>query len=202
MRMREVLEGIHSWSRLSEPHGYDFNGYFVTLPSGNLVIDPVEPEDRDLKRMVSEGVSKILLTNRNHSRAANRIREATKAQSLIHPDDARHAKSQGCEIDGDLTPGSRIGPLHVLPAPGKSPGEVVLYWRERRLAFIGDLVIGNPPGRCSLLPDEKMDDPVRLRASVKTLLDLDLDTLVMGDGVSIMGDAKTALRDLVTEFSD
>ncbi len=199
--MREVLEGIHSWSRLSEPHGYDFNGYFVALPSGNLVIDPVEPDEADLKRMTSEGVSKILLTNRNHSRAANRIREATGAQTLIHPDDARHARNQGCEIDGDLAPGRQVGPLHILPAPGKSPGEVVLYWRERRLAFIGDLVIGNPPGRCSLLPDEKMDDPGRLRASVKTLLDLELDILMMGDGVSILSDAKTPLRELAAEFS-
>lgn len=199
--MREILEGIHCWSRLSEPHGYDFNGYFVTLPSGNLVIDPVEPDEGDLKRMKSDGVSTILLTNRNHSRAANRIREATGAKTLIHPDDARHARSQGCEIDGDLTPGRQVGPLHVLPAPGKSPGEVVLYWRERRLAFIGDLVIGNPPGRCSLLPDEKLDDPGRLRASVKTLLDLELDTLMMGDGVSILSDAKTPLRELVTGFT-
>lgn len=200
--MREVLEGIHTWSRLSEPHGYDFNGYLLSLPSGNLVIDPVEPDEADLERMVSWGVAKILVTNRNHSRAANRIREATKAETLIHPEDARHAKSQGCEVDGDLKPGSRVGPLHVLPAPGKSPGEVVLYWRERRLAFIGDLVIGNPPGRCSLLPEEKMDDPARLRASVKTLLELDLDCLLMGDGVSIMADAKPALRALVETLPD
>jgi glyoxylase-like metal-dependent hydrolase (beta-lactamase superfamily II) len=200
--MREVLEGIHCWSRLSEPHGYDFNGYFLTLPSGNLVIDPVEPQDADLKRMLAEGVANILLTNRNHSRAANRIREATGAKTLIHKDDSRHARSQGCEIDGDLLVGSQVGPLHILSAAGKSPGEVVLYWRERRLAFVGDLVIGNPPGRCSLLPDEKMDDPARLRASVRTLLDLDLDTLLMGDGVSIMTGARAALRNLVAGFSD
>lgn len=199
--MREILAGIHCWSRLSEPHGYDFNGYFVALPSGNLVIDPVEPGEDDLKRMQSEGVSAVLLTNRNHSRAANRIREATGAQTLIHPEDARHARSQGCEIDGDLMPGRQVGPLHILPAPGKSPGEVVLYWQERRLAFIGDLVIGNPPGRCSLLPDEKMDDPGRLRASVKTLLDLELDILMMGDGVSILSDAKTPLRELAAGFA-
>ncbi len=200
--MREILDRIYSWSRLSEPHGYDFNGYFVTLPGGNLVIDPVEPDASDLERMVSKGVSKILLTNRNHSRAANRIREATKAETLIHPDDARHARTQGCEIDGDLQTGSQHGPLHVMPTPGKSPGEVVLYWRERRLAFIGDLVIGDPPGRCSLLPEEKMDDPARLRASVKTLLDLELDCLLMGDGVSIMTGAKPALKTLADGFID
>jgi hypothetical protein len=47
-----------------------------------------------------------------------------------------------------------------------------------------------------------MDDPARLRASVRTLLDLDLDTLLMGDGVSIMTGARAALRDLVAGFSD
>lgn len=200
--MREILEGIHCWSRLSEPHGYDFNGHFVEMPGGNLVIDPVEPGEEGLDWIVSRGVAQILVTNRNHSRAANRIREATKAETLIHPDDARHARMQGCEVDGDLRPGSQVGPLHILATPGKSPGEVVLYWRERRLAFIGDLVIGNPPGRCSLLPEEKLEDPARLRASVKTLLNLELECLLMGDGVSIMSDAKTALRALVERFPD
>ena len=37
--MREILEGIFTWSRLSEPHGYDFNGYFVRHEGGNLVVD-------------------------------------------------------------------------------------------------------------------------------------------------------------------
>jgi hypothetical protein len=123
--LREILEDIFIWSKLSPPHGYDFNGYFLRHPAGNLVVDPVEPDAADLDFLAAQGVAKILITNRNHSRAANRIRERCEAETLIHPEDAKHARAQGCEIDGDLLIGSQIGPLIIFPGAGKSPGEVV-----------------------------------------------------------------------------
>ena len=109
------------------------------------------------------GVTKILLTNRNHSRAANVVRTRTGAKTLIHPDDAAHARSQGAEIDGELSAGESIGPLTIVAVPGKSPGEVALHWPERRLLIVGDAVIGNPPGQCGLLREKVMDDPARLQ---------------------------------------
>ena len=33
--MREIVEGVITWPWRSEPHGYDFNGYFVRHPGGN-----------------------------------------------------------------------------------------------------------------------------------------------------------------------
>src|SRR5689334_4797200 len=75
--MREIVDGIVTWSRLSEPHGYNFNGYLVHHPTGNLCIDPVEPPPELLERMAREGVARILLTNRNHVRAAQLVRERT-----------------------------------------------------------------------------------------------------------------------------
>ena len=33
--MREILPDILTWSRFSEPHGYDFNGYLIRDPGGN-----------------------------------------------------------------------------------------------------------------------------------------------------------------------
>lgn len=200
--MREILEGIFTWSRLSEPHGYDFNGYFIRAPAGNLAIDPVEPEAADLDWLAGEGVSRVLLTNRNHSRAANKLRARTGARTAIHPDDAEHARSQGCEIDEDLEIGGRVTPLRVLSGAGKSPGEVVLHWPERRLLLVGDVVIGNPPGKCGLLPEEKMDDPARLRATVKRLLDLDFAILLVGDGTPILEDARARLEELTATFLD
>ncbi len=74
--MREIVDGLYTWSRMSEPHGYHFNGYFLRHSAGNLVIDPVEPEASVLERLAAEGVARILITNRNHSRAANKLREA------------------------------------------------------------------------------------------------------------------------------
>jgi hypothetical protein len=46
-----------------------------------------------------------------------------------------------------------------------------------------------------------MDDPPRLRASVKELLNLDFDTLLMGDGEPILKDAKDRLKELVNTFA-
>ena len=86
--MHEFLSGVFVWSRLSERHGYDFNGALVTSDEGALCVDPVEPTPADLDRLALERVSWIVLTNRNHARAANLIRERTGAPVLIHSADA------------------------------------------------------------------------------------------------------------------
>ena len=200
--MNEIITGILTWAWFSQPHGYHFNGYLVRHPEGNLCIDPVPPGDADLAEIVRIGVSSVLLTNRNHSRAANLVRERTGASTFIHPDDAAHAKGQGAEIDRDLNVGETVGPLAIVAVPGKSPGEVALHWPERSLLIVGDAVIGNPPGRCGLLREKVMDDPARLRQSVRKLLDLEFDTLLFGDGASILHDAKMRLKELVDSFPD
>ena len=194
--MREILPDIFTWSWFSEPHGYEFNGYLVRHADGNLCIDPVQP-GTDIAEIERLGVAKILLTNRNHSRASNAIRERTDAPIMIHPDDAPHAIGQGTLVDGELLIGEKVGPLVVEPAPGKSAGEVVLHWPERRLLIVGDAVIGNPPGRCALLREKVIDDLPRLRRSVINLLDLDFDALLFGDGTPILRDAKARLAELI-----
>ncbi len=199
--MREILGDIFTWSRLSEPHGYDFNGHLIRHADGNLCIDPVEPDAAAAGEIERLGVARILLTNRNHSRAANLVRDRTGARTAIHPEDAAHARGQGTELDEELRPGDMIGPFAVIGVPGKSPGEVALHWPERRLLLVGDAVIGNPPGRCGLLREAVMDDAPRLRASVGELLDLDFETLLVGDGVPILQDAKARLEELVETFA-
>jgi hypothetical protein len=58
---------------------------------------------------------------------------------------------------------------------------------------VGDAVFGNPPGHCALLREKVMDDPARFNASVRKLLDLEFDALLVGDGVSIPHGAKSRL---------
>jgi glyoxylase-like metal-dependent hydrolase (beta-lactamase superfamily II) len=198
--MNEIVPDIFTWAWFSEPHGYNFNGYLVRHSEGNLCVDPVPPSDESLADITGMGVASILLTNRNHSRAANVVRARTGARTFIHPDDAAHARNQGAAIDGHLSIGEKIGPLSIVAVPGKSPGEVALHWPERKLLIVGDAVIGNPPGQCGLLREKVMDDPARWRRSVRTLLDLEFDTLLLGDGVSITHDAKLRLSDLVDTF--
>ncbi len=47
-----------------------------------------------------------------------------------------------------------------------------------------------------------MDDPARLRNNLRKLLDLDFDILLVGDGESILRDAKARLKELVETFPD
>ena len=198
--MLEIVRNILTWSWFSEPHGYNFNGHLIRDTGGNICVDPVEQTADDLDAIVQEGVTRIILTNRNHSRASNRVRARTGAETVIHAEDAGHAGSQDTQIDGELTIGSRIGPLEVVGAAGKSPGEVALFWRDRGILIVGDAIIGNPPGRCGLLPERVMDDPARLRSNVRKLLDLDFDILLVGDGAAILDDAKARLKELVETF--
>ncbi|MGQ0662216.1 MAG: MBL fold metallo-hydrolase [Pseudomonadota bacterium] len=199
--LQEVLPGIFTWPWFSEPHGYHFNGHLIRAAGGNLCIDPVPAGDEAMAEIARLGVARILLSNRNHSRAANAVQARTGARTAIHPEDAAHARSQGAQLDDDLQAGQQIGPLRVVAVPGKSGGEVAFHWPERRVLVVGDAVIGNPPGRLSLLRDKVVDDPVRLRASVRRLLDLDFDALLVGDGASILRDAKATLKELVASFA-
>jgi glyoxylase-like metal-dependent hydrolase (beta-lactamase superfamily II) len=198
--LREILRDIFTWPWYSEPHGYNFNGYFIKHADGNLCIDPVEPTAEDLEELASYGVARILLTNRNHSRAANKVRARTRSRTAIHAADAPHARKEGAELDDNLNPGDKVGPFVVVGVPGKSPGEIALHWRERKILLVGDALVGDPPGRCKLLPDKVVDDPPRLRESVRGLLALDFDTLLVGDGEPIPRLAKERVRELVDTF--
>jgi glyoxylase-like metal-dependent hydrolase (beta-lactamase superfamily II) len=202
LSMRDIVSDTLTWPWFSEPHGYNFNGHLVRDPGGNICIDPVEPTEDDMDALVREGVAWIILTNRNHSRAANRVRASTGARTLIHDDDAEHARSQETELDDALEVGDTVGPLAVVDASGKSPGEVALLWRERGILIVGDAIIGNPPGQCGLLPERVIDDPARLRRNLRKLLDLDFDILLVGDGESILQNAQARLKELIGMFPD
>jgi glyoxylase-like metal-dependent hydrolase (beta-lactamase superfamily II) len=198
--VREIIPSIFTWPWFSERHRYNFNGHLIRDRGGNICIDPVEPDDLTLAEIVRAGAACIVLTNRNHVRAANLVRARTGARVAIHPADAGHARTQGAEVDSELQLANRVGPFVLVGVPSKSPGEVALHWPERRVLIVGDAVIGNPPGHCSLLPDAVIDDPAQLRVSVRRLLNVDFDVLLVGDGESILSGAKERLRALVESW--
>jgi glyoxylase-like metal-dependent hydrolase (beta-lactamase superfamily II) len=195
--MREIVEGILTWPWFSQRHGYDFNGYLVRLPGGNLCIDPVEMPPDELAEIAGLGVQRIALTNRNHFRASMKVKERTGAPIAIHPKDAAFVRERGTAVDEELRAGERLGPFTVVAAAGKSPGEVALHWPERRILVVGDACVGKPPGECALLPDAVIDDKPTLITSLRALAALDFDTLLVADGAPILGGGRAALRRLV-----
>src|SRR5512139_3101718 len=106
--MREILPDVWTWSWLSPPHGYHFNGYLLCLAGGNLCIDPAEASPEDVTEIARLG----------------------GARTAIHAADAGYAEGQGAVIDDRLAVGDVVGPLHVVGVAGKSPGEVAFHWPE------------------------------------------------------------------------
>jgi glyoxylase-like metal-dependent hydrolase (beta-lactamase superfamily II) len=199
--MREILPGILTWPWFSARHGYDFNGWLVRHPQGNLCIDPAEMSNEVLDELSAEGVARVLLTNRNHFRASMRVKERTGARIAIHPADAAFARGKGTTVDDELRPGDRVGPLVVVDAQGKSPGEVALHWPDRRILFVGDACVGKPPGECALLPDAVIDDKRALIESLRRLAMLEFDALLVGDGAPVLEAGRSALKRLVASLS-
>ena len=198
--MHEIVPGVFSWSWFAERQGYDFNGYLFRLPEGNVCVDPVEMSGDVLDQIARLGVQRIVLTNRNHFRASMKVKERTGAPIAIHSSDAAFARDRGTRIDEELRPGDQLGPLTVVAAPGKSPGEVALHWPDRRILLVGDACVGKPPGECALLPDAVIDDKARLMASLRALAALEFDVLLLADGAPILSGGRAALRRLVESF--
>jgi glyoxylase-like metal-dependent hydrolase (beta-lactamase superfamily II) len=189
--MREIVPGIFTWPWFSQRFGYDFNGYW--LPAVRLAVDPVEIPAELLPQLRAE---RIVLTNRNHFRDAAKLKAASGARVLCHAADRAFVESKGVAVDEELR--QNVAPFDVIPLPGKSPGEVALHWRERRLLLVGDGCVGKAPGVLGLLPDAVIDDKPRLLKSLSSLLELDFDTLLLADGHSILNQARKALETLLS----
>jgi glyoxylase-like metal-dependent hydrolase (beta-lactamase superfamily II) len=164
-------------------------------------VDPVEMSDADLQALAQQGVARIVLTNRNHFRAAAKVKERTGAVVHVHPADAEFVRAKGTPVDAAIESGQRIGPFVAIDAPGKSPGEIALHWPERRLLLVGDACVGKPPGALALLPAQVIDDLPQLQRTLRRIAEtVDFETLLVGDGAPLLSGGRDALRRLVAAF--
>ena len=198
MSLREVVPGVFTWPWFSERHGYDFNGYLLCHAEGNVAVDPVEMPDAVLAALLEKGVKRIVLTNRNHFRAAQALRDRSGAGIAIHPADAGFVAKNGVTVDAPLAYGDVVADFQVLDAHGKSPGEIALW--NGRMLLLGDACVGSPPGALKLLSPKVIDDLPALQASLRRLAALPAQVVLVGDGVPILQDGAEALRTLVRSF--
>jgi glyoxylase-like metal-dependent hydrolase (beta-lactamase superfamily II) len=97
--------------------------------------------------------------------------------------------------DGDLLPGG----MKVIHIPdGKSPGESALFLnRSKGILILGDALIGKPPGKLNLMPPEKYKDPSKAREGIRVLLSYSFESVLVGDGASILTGGKRAVEEFL-----
>ena len=194
--MDEILKDVYTWSVFSEEKKLNFNGYFIPTQHalfGNVVIDPPPVSDLDLAQMETLGsVQQILITNRNHIRWSRELQEKFDAEIRMNFADEQ---SEDMISDHNFGDGDMLaGFLKAVVIPdNKSPGETALYWEEKKILFLGDALIGKPPGDVSLLPPEKYADIEKARAGIKVLDPLNFNSVLMGDGEPILTGGKKAI---------
>jgi uncharacterized cupin superfamily protein len=186
-----VVPGIWSWSRWQADRNLDFNGFFVESDEGNLVVDPIDPDDALLAELTQRGVAAVVVTNRDHERGSAAVAAATGARVLAPTLDAPELVRPP---DATLAPGDVVHGWRVLGFSGlKTPGEIALIDPVRRAAIVGDAIWGTPAGALTLMPDAKLADPAAAALSLRALRKPVLHHLLVGDGDCVFGNARAAL---------
>ena len=191
--MDEILKDVYTWSVYSEEKKLNFNGHFIVSQHplfGNVIIDPPQANDSDLEQMESLGfVQHIIITNRDHIRRSEEFQQKFGADIHINTNDIT---GSAMVSDRNFNHGDMIaGFLQAVVIPdNKTPGETALFWADREILFLGDALIGKPPGIVTLLPEEKYDDIVKAKAGIRILQNLDFKHLLLGDGESILRKGK------------
>jgi glyoxylase-like metal-dependent hydrolase (beta-lactamase superfamily II) len=189
--MIQLSDGAYCWSSFNREKKFNFNGHILKTSEGTVVVDPVPFSADDLAYLEAAGLvpDALVITNRNHLREREAVLERWKIPTVLH---AAEVEGAGIAPERTVKDGDKVHGLLCVHLPGKSPGEIALYWPERRLFLLGDALIA-PQGRLKTVPADKQDDPAALKRSLELLRSYDFDHLLVGDGDPLLGDAKTAV---------
>jgi hypothetical protein len=188
---------LYGWSRFDEARNLDFHSVLWVRPEGNVVFDPLPLSAHDAAHLRAlGGVAWVVLTNSEHVRATREL-VADFGAKLAGP--RAEANTFPVKCDRWLSEGEVLVPgLVALELHGsKTPGELAFLLEDTTLVT-GDLVRGHVGGRLNLLPEAKLKDPVRARASVRGLLAWPrIDAVLVGDGWPVFRGGRAALEELV-----
>jgi glyoxylase-like metal-dependent hydrolase (beta-lactamase superfamily II) len=200
--MKNLLPGIWQWSWFSEEKQIDFNGLFLTVGEHKILIDP-PPMTGDASSVILRNgpIDYIIVTNRDHAREAVKYQGEFGCQLQVPEADAPQMDLTPTKTfkDGELLTG---GIWVIQLKDQKSPGESALFIPQGKgVLIVGDALIGKPSGSLSLLSAEKYTDAGKAREGLRRLLKYNFDSLLVGDGVSILTGAKQAVERLLQPAS-
>lgn len=196
--MKNILPGIWQWSWFSDEKQLDFNGLFLTIGEHKILVDPppMTTEARAVLRR-HEPIDYIIVTNRDHIREAAMYQVEFRCQLRVPDADATQMDVNPTKTyrDGELLPG---GIWIINLQDQKSPGESALFIQQGQgIMIVGDALIGKPSGKVRMLPAEKYVSVEKAREGLRRLLKYQFDSLLVGDGASILSGGKQEVERLL-----
>ena len=198
--MDQIQPGLLHWTAYRDTIGADVHSYFY-VPSRTLIDPMVPPEGMDALGAEPE---RIVLTNRHHYRDSGAFREEFGCPVLCH-EAGLHEFEGGPQVEGfrfgdQLAPGitavevGAICPeetaLHIELAEGLlSFADGLIHYDSLR--FVSDRLLGEDP------------EGVKrgLRSALRSLLELEFDSLLFAHGDPLLGGGMQALREFVESGS-
>ncbi len=194
---RTNLDGLHLWSAFQPEHGIDFNGFFWARQGGNVLFDPLPLTAADATFIRDRGGARfIVLTNADHWRGTDAARETFRAEVCAPGGDRERLARDGRRVDHTYDPGAGLpealrDAIDLFPIRGaKTPGEVALYLKPIRALLFGDVVRSHASGRLTLLPDAKLPDKGAVLDSLRRVIPLEFEAILVGDGDPVFHDAR------------
>ena len=198
-KINQILPGIYCWSEYCEEKQLNFNGYYLVRQGESVIIDPPdldEPGLQELLTLINEHADAplkgILLTNVHHERASKIFKERLSVPVIINDHDRQGLESASDNIfrgEERILCGLKV----IAFQNQKSPGESAFLLEEEKILIVGDALIGKIPGQVNLLPPDKYGDIAQAREGLQVLRHLDFDHLLVGDGTSIIAEAKSVV---------
>ena len=196
--MKQLLPGIWQWAWFSEEKQLDFNGLFLMVGEHKILVDPPPLTGEAHAHIRRNGpVDYLIVTNRDHTREAAVCQAEFECRLFVPEADAASMDLRPTKTyrDGELLPG---GIWAIQLSNQKSPGESALFIQQGKgVLIVGDAMIGKPAGCLSLLPADKYVDVARAKDGLRRLLKYEFDSLLAGDGISILTGGKSALTRLL-----
>jgi uncharacterized cupin superfamily protein len=189
------------WSRWQADRNLYFNSYFVKGEVENLLVDPLPLEDGDAAEILaSGGAAWIVITNRDHERAAGAAAKRFGAKVAASQPDASEMSVQADRI---LCDDDAIGAAKVISLEGfKTAGEFALHLPSLRTVIVGDALWGDPAGAVRMMADEKLIDPRRAARSLCKLRAVYPRHLLVGDGSPIFEHAYDVMNACLESHAD
>ena len=200
--MNTILPRISEWSWFSEEKQLSFNGHLLAVGEHRILVDPPPMSASDMTFLRHGGSPDyIILTNRDHEREADHLRKEFQCQVMAPELDAN---DMTLTVDKTFKDGELLaGGIWVIQLNDqKSVGESALFIQQGKgVLIVGDALIGRPAGSVSLLPAEKYADGGKAREGLRRLLKYNFDSLLVGDGASILTGGKQAVERLLQPSS-
>jgi glyoxylase-like metal-dependent hydrolase (beta-lactamase superfamily II) len=158
--------------------------YYET-PDAVALIDPLVPrgDEKDFWAFLDDHVSRaavpvrVLLTAPWHERSAPTVAERYGTSVWLH---------------GSDTP-LPVGVEAFVPG-GSDEGQVGFFLRPHRTLVVAEFLLG-VDGALQVMPSPAMTDAAAFEKSLRTLLDLPIDHVLVSHGPPVLGDAKRKIEE-------